>query len=222
MKFYAIRPKRRGRRLKTKAALYTVAFDIGELRRHDSSFNGFCRNDCEFGIDNKCEEQCVKDGEYGRLLFIWKQQGYLIRFFSTFRNLLSSKRYDYIDIKEAIGRHNKLLAAIEDYLLRGDLGDFFIHLYKKPDNKVYHPESKFKSHLFYQDFENWIRIYAVKYTDDATGVDNYIITGGGIKLVEKMSDNAVVEYEEKKQDAVIRYLIENEITTREQIETLIL
>ena len=33
-----------------------------------------------------------------------------------------------------------------------------------------------------------------------------------------MSDSAVVEYEEQKQDIVIKYLIDNNMTTREEIE----
>ena len=222
MRFFAVRPKRRQRRKRTKIALYTVAFNLSELRRHDSSFDYFCKNHCEYNCSGSCGEICNEKGEYGRLLYIWCQQGYLMRFFTTFRHLINTDRYGNIDIKEAITRHKLFLVEVEDYLLRGDLSKFFISLYKNPSSKEYHSECKFKSHLLHPKFENWIRIYAVKYKDNDSDIENYIITGGAIKLVEKMSESAVVEYEEQKQDIVIKYLIDNNLATREEIEKLIL
>ena len=223
MKVVAIRPRRRNRRLKARAALYTVVFSPGELRRHDSSFDGFCRNDCEYSIGQKrCGEQCCEGGEYGRLMYLWRQNGYLIRYFKNNIKYLQTDRYGHLEIVQAIQRHKQLVVAIDDFLQHGDLGTLFIPLYKSPDGKVYHPESKFKSHLYTEFFENWIRIYAVKYDDDESGEENYIITGGGIKLVGKMSDSAVIEYEEAKQNVVIQYLIDNGVTTREKIELLII
>lgn len=220
MRIIAIRPKKRRRRRKAKAALYTVAFGKGELRLHDSAFDGFCKTDC--GYSHNCNEECNADGEYGRLLYIWRQQGYLIRYFSNWRQKLNTDRYGHISVLDAIKRHQTLLSAVENCLLHDNLANVFEPLYKNTDGNVYFPKSKFKLKVKHSEYENWLRIYAVKYTDEETGVENYIITGGGIKLVAKMSDNATIEYEEKKQEAVIDFLIEKEITTRDKIETLIL
>lgn len=222
MRIIAIRPKKHWKRVVARSALYTVAFSPAELRVHDSSFDGFCRNDCEYAQGRPCEGQCCFWGEYGRLLYLWSKNGYLMRYFRNNSKYLNTDRYNHISIVQAIQRNKQLVAEVDDYLHHGDLREFFIPLYKNPDNKVYHPESKFKSHLYVEDHENWIRIYAVKYRDDESSEDNYIITGGGIKLFGKMSDNAVVEYEEQKQNAVIKFLVDNGLTTRDKIEQLIL
>ncbi len=96
-----------------------------------------------------------------------------------------------------------------------------IPLYNNGSKTANHPELKFKSDPHFGEYNNWIRIYALRYVDD-DNVCNYIITGGGIKVFGKMSDNAVTEYEEEKMNLVIDYLIEKGISTREQIETLVL
>ena len=219
----AVRPKKRGRRKKVRVALYTVAFDdMGELRLHDSSFSKYCKELCIHRIRRECSFQCNEDGEYGRLLHIWSQQGYLIAFFSNQKDRLNTERYGYITVREAIERHKILLHDIRQVLERGDLESLFVPLYKNPDNLVRWPESKYKSVYHNKVFENWIRIYAVRFVEEDTGLTNYIITGGGIKLVRKMSDFAPIENEERKQEKVIQYLIEYGITTRDKIEVVIL
>lgn len=220
MQLFAVRPKNKIKRRGAKIALYTAAFDIREMRRHNSSFSGFCNNDCELKKD-VCKEECNSKGELGRLLYLWRQSGYLIRYFKIQQTILS-ERYG-LDVKSAIKRHNLLLDQVEEALLRRDLSSFFIPLYNDtPRGKVFHPELKFKSHYYYEDFENWIRFYAVKYVDEETQTKNYIITGGSIKLVGNMADYAPIEYEEKKQNMVIQYLIEQKITTRDKIEKVII
>ena len=218
MQLIAIRPKSKRKRKGAKIALYSAAFEIGESRRHNSSFSEFCKNDC--GYKNPtCSIECNEQGELGRLLYIWRQNGYLIRYFKNQQRKLS-ERYGP-DIRGAIDRNNQLLDEIEERLLKKDISSFFIPLYNRnPDGKVFHPELKFKSKYYCEDFENWIRFYAVKFTDEETQTDNYIITGGSIKLVGVMSEYAPIEYEESKQDAVIQYLIDQEITTRDKIEKI--
>lgn len=222
MDIIAVRPKRRGRRRKAKAALYTVAFDVSELRFHDSSFSKYCKELCVYRIRRECAYQCNKDGEYGRLLHIWRQMGYLISFFSNQKDKLNSERYGHITVSEAIVRHEKLLDDLEEILMHGDLESLFVPLHKNPNGSVLWPESKLKSKYRCEDFENWIRLYAVRFVEEDTGQVNYILTGGGIKLVGKMSGFAPLEYEERKQEKVIQFLIDNEITTRDKIETVIL
>lgn len=220
MQLFAIRPKKKRKRQVAKIALYTVSFDIGEMRRHNSSLNDFCRTDCEYR-NPSCQEECNKRGELGRLLYVWRQNGYLIRYFKSQQKQLS-ERYG-LDIKGAICRHHQLLDELEDILLKKDISSLFVPLYnRKPHGDVYHPEMKFKSKYFYEDFENWLRFYAVKYLDEDTQTENYIITGGSIKLVGVMSAFAPIDYEESKQDKVIQFLIDNEITTRDKIEKITL
>jgi len=223
MKLIKVRPKKKKKRMQVKAALYTVAFDdMGELRLHDSTFSRYCKDLCPYGLKQECNFRCNNDGEYGRLLHLWSQQGFLISFFSNQRSKLNTPRYGNISVKEAIERHEILLNEIQNELATGNLENLFVPLHSNPNRKVKWPDSKFKSKYRNEEFENWIRIYAVCFVEEDTGKLNYIITGGGIKLVEKMSDFAPLEYEERKQEMVIQYLIDNDITTRDRIETVIL
>lgn len=223
MKIVRVRPKKKGKRLKAKAALYTVAYgDVNELRRHDSSFSSYCKDFCPLGIKRGCKYSCNEDGEYGRLLHLWSQQGYLLAFFSNQKDRLKTDRYGHITVSQAIRRHGVLLNKIRSVLETGDLNSIFDPLYQNPSKEVIWPEKKFKFKYRTEEYENWIRIYAVRFVEEDTGIVNYIITGGGIKLVGKMSDFAPLEYEERKQEMVINFLIENGLTTRERIEAVVL
>lgn len=128
MRFISIRPNNPRKRRRAKVALYTVVFSVGEIRPHDSAFDGFCREGCEHRIANNCEEQCNSDGEYGRLLYNWRNNDYLIRYFKNLRHLLNSERYGNIDIKCAIQRHRLLVTEIDECLQKGDLNSLFINL----------------------------------------------------------------------------------------------
>lgn len=223
MKLVRVRPKKKKKRLQAKVALYTVAFDdLGEQRLWDSSFSYYCKELCTYGIVRECKRRCDEDGEYGRLLHLWERQGYLLKFFSNQKDKLNTERYRFITVQEALRRHAILLDEIRRRLATDDLENLFVPLYKNPDKTVKWPDNKFKSKYHNIDFENWIRIYAVRFVEEDTGKINYIITGGGIKLVGTMSDFTPLEYEEKKQEKVIQFLIDNGYTTREMIETVII
>ena len=109
-----------------------------------------------------------------------------------------------------------------DIIAKGDLNGFFIPLHNNPNKFVKWPDSKLKSHYRDEEIENWIRIYAIRFIEEDTGKVNYIITGGAIKLVGVMSDYATIENEERKQECVIKYLIDNNLTTRDCIEAVVL
>ncbi len=223
MKIVAVRPKRKSRRTETKVALYTVAFDPGELRQYDSSFSKYCKEQCEHRIKKECAFQCNEDGEYGRLLHIWDQPGYLISFFSNQMDKLGTERYGNITRIQAIERNKIFLNELRQIVRSDELDDVFQPLYNKPPGKIVKwPDSKFKLKVRDKEYENWLRLYAVRFVEKATGKINYIITGGAIKLVRSMAEFAPMEYEERKQEKVIQYLLDNKMTTREEIETVIL
>ena len=127
-----------------------------------------------------------------------------------------------VTVQEALKRHGVLMNEIRRRIATDDLERLFIPLHENPNKAVKWPDSKFKSKYHDVEFENWIRIYAIRFVEEDTGKVNYIITGGGIKLVEKMSDFAPLQYEERKQEKVIQYLIDNEYTTRDKIETVVI
>ena len=223
MKIVRVRPKRKGKRMAAKVALYTVAFDdLGEQRQWDSSFSRYCKELCPRGIARECKNQCQEEGEYGRLLYLWSQPAYLITFFSNQKDVLDTDRYGHITVKEAIRRHLILLFAIRKALATENLERLFVPLYNKPNRRAKWLNLKLKSKYYYEEFENWIRVYAIRFVEEETGRINYIITGGGIKLVETMSDFAPLQHEETKQEKVIQYLIDHEFTTRDRIETVII
>lgn len=222
MKIVAVRPKRKRKRKDKKVALYTVTFDLGELRQHDSSFSKYCKELCEHRVNRECRTQCNDDGEYGRLLHIWEQQGYLIAFFSNQKDKLNTDRYGRITVGQAIVRNGIFLNEIRQTIQTGDLNSVFQSLYdKEPGKDVKWPESKFKLKMHDEEYENWLRIYAVRFVEKDTGLINYIITGGAIKLVRAMEEFAPMEYEERKQEKVIQYLLDNQMATREEIEKVI-
>lgn len=223
MRLIRVRPQKKTKRMQAKVALYTAAFDdLREQRLRDSSFSTYCKGLCPYNVVRKCECQCNDDGEYGRLLHIWEQQSYLITFFSNQKDKLNTERYGHITVQEAIRRHAILLYEIRRRIATGNLEALFVPLHENPNKAVKWPDNKFKSKYRDFEFENWIRIYAVRFVEEDTGKINYIITGGGIKLVEKMSDFTPLQYEERKQDLVIQYLIDNNFTTRDNIETVII
>ncbi len=209
--------------MQARVALYTVTFDdLEEQRLWDSSFSKYCKELCPYGADHKCDNRCNVDGEYGRLLHIWDQQGYLITFFSNQKKKLDTDRYGHISVQDAIRRHSFLLDEIRRAIATGDLESLFVPLHENPNKAVKWPNNKLKSKHYYNGFENWIRIYAVRFVEKDSGRINYIITGGGIKLVEKMSDFTPLQHEETKQEQVIQYLVDNGFTTRDSIETVII
>ena len=223
MRLIRVRPQKRRKRRQARVALYTVAFDdLEEQRLWDSSFSSFCQCLCPYGTIWGCNRRCDEDGEFGRLLYIWSQQGYLLKFFSNQKDKLNTNRYGHITVQEALRRHAILLNEIRKCLATANLEDLFVPLHKNPNKSVKWPDSKFKSKYHDIEFENWIRIYAIRFVEEDTGKINFIITGGGIKLVEKMSDFAPLQYEERKQENVIQYLIDNDYTTRDQIESVII
>lgn len=223
MKFVAIRPESRRERAKAKVALFTVAFDPSELRRHNSSFSIFCKNWCEYGPPIVCRNHCCNDGEYGRLMELWSNQGYLIPYFKNRIHLLNTERYGNItNVNDAIYRTKELLEIVQRQILQGDLNEIFKPLYNNPSHNARNPEMKKKVKIWHKDFENWLRLYAVKFVDKETGQENIIITGGAIKLVAQMGDDPVVDYEEIKQDIVIDFITKNGYTTRDCIEKLII
>lgn len=144
----------------------------------------------------------------------WSDTEYLFDFFEN-----NSEDLKRISIAEAINVvldqvfdfEDELLTAIEDYSKGNDwLDKFFV-----PLGKVYYNDEIYlfrrKAHGPSQWPTNWLRIYAIKL------LDCYVITGGAIKLTQRMEDREHNKNELEKFSKVIGFLKEQGIYDKNAI-----
>lgn len=134
----------------------------------------------------------------------WSDTQWLESFFEQNKEDLQSEFYGIISIEQAIER---TIDEADDLFLRltesdgSQLPDLFIPL----DDKEYQTKDFQKQKLKGTKHKSWLRIYAVQFYDE------YVITGGTIKLTHKMSDREHTKLELQKLRMVRDALKLNEI-----------
>ncbi len=105
-------------------------------------------------------------------------------------------------VLEALELADDLLEELAERAISGDLNSLFKPLENKEENQSYESQ-KLKAKG--SERKSYLRIYAVRYGDE------FVITGGTIKLTEFMDDRTHTKVEIHKLDAVVKFLRRNDI-----------
>ena len=164
----------------------------------------------------------VEKSEFERLFQQWNDVTYVTQFFDTYQDFLKSPIWENVPEPEDAARQVLQEAR--------DLEDLFYELY---DNTINGQENNFDSHFHYlegkykYEFErppmksygtnrpSLLRLYAIK-----MGTNTYLITGGGIKLAEKIQDSPDLKNHVLSNiDRVRQYLKTNGIIDSDDMES---
>lgn len=165
--------------------------------------------------------------EFHRLLRLWKDDIYLAKYFKRNIQKLQTAFWNKIingdpnlnvTITQAVSLTKKEASEFEKEILDlangmegRSLDEIFIPLHK--EFKVESDKFEFKAYGIYED--SWLRFYAIKYEDKL-----YFISGGGIKLTEKMQDSEGLDIELEKLKKVYYLLYEDPDVDADLIEKL--
>jgi hypothetical protein len=103
---------------------------------------------------------------------------------------------------EALNLADDLMEELVEHAISGDLNSLFHPLDNREADQIYELQ-KLKAKG--AERKSYLRIYAVKYGDE------FVITGGTIKLTEYMGDRPHTKVEINKLDAVVEFLRKNDI-----------
>jgi hypothetical protein len=152
--------------------------------------------------------------ELDRLFEQWADLEYLDNFFAENEADLSTDFYNKCSIAQAVEItyddapkfEEKILIAAEG---KGklSLGDIFRPLDKEARINISWEKSK-----AYGGGRNWLRIYGIRIATDV-----YVITGGAIKLTQKMQDREHTNLELDKLNAVKLFLKERDIESSDDL-----
>lgn len=165
--------------------------------------------------------------EFRRLLNQWTDRQYLAEYFirnkkklqtSFWNSRINQNSGKNVTIDQAINRTIEEALRFEKKILDlangfggGNLDDIFIPLHK--EFRVDSDKFEFKAYGIHKN--SWLRFYAIKYEDEI-----YFITGGGIKLTEKMQDSEDMDLELDKLKKAYYYLYEDPDADTDLIEKL--
>ena len=152
-------------------------------------------------------------------MHIWEEMGYLASFFQ--KHLAFFKAEYGLSVNDAILHQLLFVSVARKAIETGDIKKLFVPFQDEKYLSVQSSEEKVVAFFSKPSSRNWLRIYAVRFQDE-DGKENYIITGGAIKTLRDSIGISSVSEEEAKMDLVIRYLENNIITDREQIERVVL
>lgn len=150
-----------------------------------------------------------EDDELQRNLNLWNDIEYLKDFFEKNKSLIiGNKHLNTDEIRDFINQVNdnaqELDEKIEGSFDNSNMHEFFVVLStKQPLIEIY---SNVKAK------QNFLRLYGIKIADNT-----FIITGGAIKITQKMQEHPDTELELEKFAAAKLFLEENEITNDEQL-----
>jgi hypothetical protein len=152
--------------------------------------------------------------EFSRVFELWQDAEYLEEFFETQKSDLENGFWGNISIENAIldtfeyaqEFENKLLELSEksDSKQIEGLEDIFRPLHDSQYQILTLNKSKAK--------QTWLRLYALRVEDNV-----YIITGGAIKLTQKMQDRKHTNLELRKIESCRRFLLDQGIVDVEGV-----
>lgn len=137
----------------------------------------------------------------------WSDVQWLQDFFDEHESDLKSGFYDQIKVDDAveltIDEADELFELMEE-----NNGDYLDELFKPLDDREYRIKDFQKQKAKGSEHKTWLRIYAVKF------LDGFVITGGAIKLTEKMKDRTHTKLELVKLQTVRDALKLNEASDK--------
>ena len=161
--------------------------------------------------NNEFDEDESKKDEFSRLFKNWSDPEYLDAFFDKHKLDLQKDFYSFISIEDAINRTIDESEALEQQLIeiaesgKTERLDTLQTLFKplnKKDEELYPIPDYQKSKVYGEHRKSWLRIYAIRLNSN-----EFVVTGGGIKLTETMNDREHLKKELEKLHLVKQFLI---------------
>lgn len=178
----------------------------------------FGDSNCLLSVKDDNEPQ----DEFSKLFDLWTDIEYLDAFFTENHQDLSSPFWDGISIEQAINKTRNEAVKFRKHLKK---------IAEKPEEervllflRFFKPLSKNKvlerfldeKKAYAKRNNTWLRLYALK-----AGKDLYIITGGAIKLTEKMGERPHTKNELRKLEVCKRYLLDEGIVDEDGVIELL-
>lgn len=152
--------------------------------------------------------------EFSRLFELWQDAEYLEEFFETQKSDLENGFWGSISIENAI---------LDTFEYAQDFENILLELSEKSDSKqiegledIFRPlhDSQYQILTLNKSKakQTWLRLYALRVEDNV-----YIITGGAIKLTQKMQDRKHTNLELRKIESCRRFLLDQGIVDVEGV-----
>lgn len=155
------------------------------------------------------------NNELQRLFLDWNDNEFLFNFFEDNSADLQSGFYGSISVEDAVLNTIKEVQLFEEIIFnnRNNKKFKFHQLFENNFNKTESPFKELIPKKTYGPYrKSWLRLYAVELSKDC-----YIITGGAIKLTDKMSQRKHTIKERDKMNMCLQYLKENGINDNKGI-----
>lgn len=152
------------------------------------------------------------DDEFERLFDLWKDTEYLYNFFEYYQEYLNDSFWTTKSINDIAIETRKLAFRFKRNLVAYQNQNYLDEIFEPLSQTSFVEGSLRKS----KAKQSWLRIYALK-----VNKSDFIITGGAIKLTQKMDEHEITKHEKEKIEKCRNYLIENGITDIEQIISII-
>lgn len=135
----------------------------------------------------------------------WRDPNWLRSFFTDFRkdyfNFYGPARLNRMVI-EALEFADDLFEEIADHVVSGDLESLFKPLENSEDVSIYELQ---KLKVKGRERKSYLRLYAVRFRDE------FVITGGTIKLTRFMRDRQHTKLALHRLEAVVQFLRQNDL-----------
>ncbi len=171
--------------------------------------------------NNEFEDDESTQNEFRRLFKNWADPEYLEAFFEKHQDDLQKPIFSFISIEDAIYDTIEEASLLEAKLIEianmgkedatRNLQTLFKPLHKSDETKYPIPDFQ-QSKVYGNYYPSWLRVYAIRIEPNA-----YVVTGGGIKLVKRMSDREHLQTELDKLNLIKKYLIKEHIIDREDL-----
>lgn len=151
-----------------------------------------------------------ENNELTKVFKLWYDPLYLTKFFNDHIDLLRDF-FKVTVVKDAVNKTIQDAFTLSEVILDATI-DIDMNLFFRPLNDMAGSENNMEKEKLNPKkvglvkSTSWLRLYAVKVSDET-----FIITGGAIKLVNKMKDQPETSLEILKMDSVLNFLRQNNV-----------
>ena len=142
----------------------------------------------------------------------WFDIEFLVNYFQSYSNILQNEFWGNITVDEAVWKTREDAKKIQNRILSCEKGEDNLSAFFRPLNDSEIQRDNLLRTKVYGIETDWLRIYAVKLTDET-----YIVTGGAIKLYRTMQEQEDTNIELQKLNTLVDLLKANHIFDKESL-----
>lgn len=158
----------------------------------------------QFESEEKDENGEIQNA-FSKLRSEWNNPNWFKSFFTEFRqdyfDFYGSAKLNRI-VKDALGFADDLFEGLAEHVVSGDLESLFKPLENSEIDQVYELQ---KLKVKGEERKSYLRLYAVRFRDE------FVITGGTVKLTKFMKDRPHTRLERIRLEAVVEFLRQKDI-----------